>query len=96
MKNNTLKTNDLKNTIKVQEKVISKMQKLVENRLKPPEYDELSAVKADPKVAEEIFRLNIILSEERDRVASRDNEITKLKKEIETLKSQVLNFMDTY
>lgn len=83
-----MKIGKYKETVKTQEKVISKMQSLVESRLRPVEELPMD-MPVDAKVAEEIYKLNIILSEERERNAKKDAEISELKLENQSLKSQV-------
>jgi len=83
-------------TITTQEKVIAKMQKLVESRLKPPEFDtrppltpEVNEGRIDPKVAEEVFKLNMVLAEERNRYSLKETELTDAMREINKLKEQL-------
>ena len=76
----------------MQEKVIAKMQALVDSRLKAcpeasPSYGESG--KVVPKVAEEIYKLNILLSDERERCVAKEAELGEANKEIQALKSQI-------
>ena len=69
--------NKFKDTVLLQEKVIAKMQAVVETRLMPPvpadliEYD---GSNAHERVAEEIYKLNLMIDEERKRQKDLEDE----------------------